>query len=77
MSPNRQAERRMIKAIDKLTTKWRELVDSPGILWTCSEFRHIGPVAEDFSAAFEVGEGDKHIATVDADGARLWRQSRV
>jgi hypothetical protein len=30
--------------------------------------RHLGPVAEDFHATFALGEDDKHIATVDADG---------
>jgi trimeric autotransporter adhesin len=33
--------------------------------------RHIGPMAQDFYAAFGVGADDKHIATVDADGAAL------
>lgn len=33
--------------------------------------RHIGPVAQDFYAAFGVGTDDKHIATVDADGVAL------
>jgi len=33
--------------------------------------RHLGPVAQDFAAAFAVGEDDKHIATVDADGVAL------
>jgi hypothetical protein len=33
--------------------------------------RHSGPVAQDFYAAFGVGSDDKHIATVDADGAAL------
>jgi hypothetical protein len=32
---------------------------------------HIGPMAQDFSAAFRVGGDDKHIATVDADGVAL------
>jgi hypothetical protein len=32
---------------------------------------HIGPMAQDFSAAFNVGADDKHIATVDADGVAL------
>ena len=32
---------------------------------------HIGPMAQDFSAAFQVGADDKHIATVDADGVAL------
>lgn len=38
--------------------------NAPGI-------RHIGPVVQDFVAAFAVGEDDKHIATVDADGVAL------
>ena len=33
--------------------------------------RHIGPMAQDFYAAFGVGEDDKHITTVDADGVAL------
>jgi hypothetical protein len=33
--------------------------------------RHLGPVAQDFYAAFHVGSDDKHIATVDADGVAL------
>jgi hypothetical protein len=33
--------------------------------------RHIGPTAQDFRAAFNVGHDDKSIATVDADGVAL------
>jgi len=33
--------------------------------------RHIGPMAQDFHAAFGVGADDKHISTVDADGVAL------
>src|SRR5438876_10081928 len=33
--------------------------------------RHIGPVAQDFKAAFDVGENDTTITTVDADGVAL------
>ena len=33
--------------------------------------RHIGPVAQDFHAAFHVGESDKTIDSVDADGVAL------
>jgi len=33
--------------------------------------RHIGPMAQDFQAAFGVGESDTGIATVDADGVAL------
>ncbi len=33
--------------------------------------RHVGPMAQDFRAAFGLGADDKHIATVDADGVAL------
>jgi len=33
--------------------------------------RHMGPMAQDFYAAFGLGEDDKHISTVDADGVAL------
>jgi len=33
--------------------------------------RHLGPMAQDFYAAFGIGPDDKHIATVDADGVAL------
>ena len=33
--------------------------------------RHVGPMAQDFYAAFAIGPDDKHIATVDADGVAL------
>jgi hypothetical protein len=36
-----------------------------------SETPHIGPMAQDFYAAFGLGPDDKHIATVDADGVAL------
>jgi trimeric autotransporter adhesin len=33
--------------------------------------RHVGPMAQDFYAAFEVGEDDKHITSIDEDGVAL------
>ena len=45
-------------------TTWNYKSQDPAI-------RHIGPVAQDFYAAFGVGEDDKHIATIDADGVAL------
>jgi hypothetical protein len=33
--------------------------------------RHMGPMAQDFAAAFGLGEDDTHISTVDADGVAL------
>jgi hypothetical protein len=43
---------------------WNYKTQSPTI-------RHIGPVAQDFYAALGLGEDDKHISTVDADGVAL------
>ena len=53
--------------LDKVATlplsKWSYKQDSAT--------RHLGPMAQDFYAAFGVGPDDKHIATVDADGVAL------
>jgi len=35
------------------------------------EVRHMGPMAEDFAAAFGLGDNDGQISTVDADGVAL------
>lgn len=43
---------------------WRYATES-------GDVRHIGPVAQDFRAAFDVGANDRTIATVDADGVAL------
>jgi hypothetical protein len=44
---------------------WRYKTDAP-------ETKHLGPMAQDFHAAFGLnGADDKHIATVDADGVAL------
>jgi hypothetical protein len=34
-------------------------------------YRHMGPMGQDFRAAFGLGSDDKHITTVDADGVAL------
>jgi hypothetical protein len=44
-------------------TKWRYKQSAEG--------EHIGPVAEEFRAAFGLGHDDRYIATVDADGVAL------
>lgn len=36
-----------------------------------AEIRHIGPMAQDFAAAFSVGEDNRFINVVDADGVAL------
>jgi hypothetical protein len=55
------------KVLDKVMeleiANWR-YNSTPGAL-------HLGPMAEDFAAAFNLGETDQGIATVDADGVAL------
>jgi hypothetical protein len=36
-----------------------------------ADVRHLGPTAQDFHAAFHLGESERTIATVDADGVAL------
>ena len=36
-----------------------------------ARIRHMGPMAQDFHAAFAIGEDDKHISTVDSEGVAL------
>ena len=36
-----------------------------------ASIRHLGPMAQDFKAAFGLGEDDRHISTSDADGVTL------
>ena len=43
---------------------WRYKAESPSA-------RHIGPMAQDFKAKFDVGSDDKFIMQVDADGVAL------
>ena len=45
-------------------TEWNLISQPTGI-------RHIGAMAQDFQAAFGVGEDDRHISTTDADGVAL------
>ena len=45
-------------------TEWNYQADNETL-------RHIGPMAQDFYSAFNVGMDDKHISMVDADGVAL------
>ncbi len=61
-----------------IATNGREILDRlaaiPLSTWnykTLKGVRHIGPMAQDFYAAFQVGHDDKHISTIDADGVAL------
>jgi hypothetical protein len=56
--------REVLRKVAQLAiTEW-EYKDQPGV-------RHLGPMAQDFHAAFAVGRDEKHITTVDADGVAL------
>ncbi|MBV8489750.1 MAG: tail fiber domain-containing protein, partial [Candidatus Eremiobacteraeota bacterium] len=44
-------------------TEW-SYISEPGV-------RHVGPMAQDFYAAFGVGEDNRHITTIDEDGIAL------
>lgn len=45
-------------------TQWR-------YLWEDPDMKHIGPMAQDFYGAFGLGDDDKYIGTLDADGVAL------
>jgi hypothetical protein len=51
------------------------LVNIPVETWNYKtqdeSIRHIGPMAQDFYSAFKVGEDEKSITTIDADGVAL------
>jgi hypothetical protein len=52
-----------------------KLAELPISSWTYktegAEHRHIGPMAQDFMATFQVGSSDRTILQVDADGVAL------
>jgi hypothetical protein len=53
----------------------RKVVQLPIATWNWKSqdpaIRHMGPMAQDFSAAFQLGETPKGISTIDADGVAL------
>jgi hypothetical protein len=53
----------------------RKVLNLPISTWNYktqnASVRHIGAMAQDFKAAFAVGEDDKHISTIDPDGVAL------
>jgi len=52
------------RVLDLPVTTWRYEGEGDNV-------RHMGPMAQDFRAAFGLGESEKHIGTVDADGVAL------
>jgi len=61
-----QLDKRSILArvVELPVTKWQYKGEDEAI-------RHIGPMAQDFRAAFGLGGSEKHIGTLDADGVAL------
>jgi uncharacterized protein YceH (UPF0502 family) len=53
---------RRVAALD--ITTWRYKKDAPGV-------RHLGPMAQDFKAAFGLGDTDKLIFPLDATGVSM------
>ena len=57
--------RAVLQKVSRLPLSTWQYTNAPGV-------RHLGPMAQDFKASFpDLGEDDKHIATVDADGVAL------
>jgi hypothetical protein len=57
--------KKILESLDHLEiSTWRYKEEQSGA-------RHIGPMAQDFKAAFQVGAEDKHIYQIDADGVAL------
>jgi trimeric autotransporter adhesin len=52
-----------------------QLADLPLATWNYlsedAAVRHMGPMAQDFYAAFGLGDSERHISTIDADGVAL------
>lgn len=54
----------LAKVVELPIATWRLKTDPPAV-------RHLGPMAQDFAAAFGLGTDDKHIAPADLAGAGL------
>jgi len=57
--------RKLLESVANLpVTRWNYRIEN-------KETKHIGPVAEDFHAAFDTGEDGKHLAALDTAGVAL------
>jgi hypothetical protein len=56
--------RKVLRKVAELPVRTWSYEAEPGV-------RHIGPTAQDFHRAFGLGEDNRHIASVDADGVAL------
>jgi hypothetical protein len=59
-----QPEEILAKVANLPIATWNRKTDDPSV-------RHMGPMAQDFAAAFRLGDDDRHIATLDVDGVSL------
>ena len=59
-----QPEEILAKVANLPITTWNRKTDDPSV-------RHMGPMAQDFSATFGLGEDDRHIAILDIAGVSL------
>jgi hypothetical protein len=59
-----QPEEILAKVANLPIATWNRKTDPPSV-------RHMGPMAQDFAAAFRLGDDDRHIATLDVDGVSL------
>jgi hypothetical protein len=58
-------ERELLRQLSAIPVQtWNYKAQDPSI-------RHIGPTAQDFKAAFKVGEDDTHITAIDSEGVAL------
>ena len=56
---------RLLAKLDRIPiTSWSYRSQRPSI-------RHLGPMAQDFRAAFGLGEDSRHIDTIDSEGVAL------
>ncbi len=69
-----RASKSNFESVDSLTVL-EDVVSMPISTWNYNaqdaSIRHIGPMAQDFYATFGLGEDNKHISTIDADGVAL------
>jgi Chaperone of endosialidase len=57
--------KRVLEGVDKLdVSRWSYRWDDPSV-------RHIGPMSQDFAAAFDVGEDNRRIHPIDMNGVAL------
>ncbi len=60
-----------IDGLDVLAKVTRIPIATWNIKRQASDIRHLGPTAQDFYAAFQLGEDDKHISVADEPGVAL------